>query len=67
MGDPGDSARAIGRILDSRELAAAMSRAGQERAARFYRQDLVLDRYRGLYTALANRLPIPDDTDESQP
>jgi glycosyltransferase involved in cell wall biosynthesis len=63
MGDPADSARAILQILGSDELRAQMGRAGMERARRFYRDTLVIDRYRELYLALRSgrAVPPPDE------
>ena len=69
MGDPGDTARAIVRILRDDALFAAMGAAGQERATRLYRDSLVLERYRGLYRALIDgrRLPPSGEVDEQAP
>ncbi len=60
MGDPADTARALVRILRDAPLRAAMGQAGIERARRFYRDSLVLDRYRALYRALIDGAALPD-------
>jgi glycosyltransferase involved in cell wall biosynthesis len=61
MGDPADTARAIVRILRDGPLRAAMGKAGVTRATRYYRDALVLERYRALYGALIARQPIDVD------
>jgi glycosyltransferase involved in cell wall biosynthesis len=59
MGDAHATAQAIVRILGNETMRASMSRAGRERASRFYRESMVIDRYRELYRALASGTALP--------
>jgi glycosyltransferase involved in cell wall biosynthesis len=62
IGDPEATAEAILQILSSESVRADFRRAGVERARRHYPDRLVLERYRGLYRALASgaRPPVLD-------